>query len=165
MDVGTLPTLPFGQFGPRFVLFAALFASSPVTVVLLVKRAPGGNDASRPCLLDGEYTEVTRTSAGLRIVSYRVGYTFVAAGDRYSGTDTIYQRPTGREATLRHMAANPRDNALRPNRLNRSAPIAAPVAFLIALIAYWRLRTHYLIATANRRAAPRQALGIWEAST
>src|SRR5262249_19204690 len=131
VGITTLLGVPFGQFGPRFVLFAALFTSALVAAVLLVKRVPGKFDASGPCLLDSWYTEVTEAGGASRLFSSRVSYKFVAAGERYLGTDTISQRPTAREATVYYMAANPRDNGLRPPRFKHDVLIAAGVAFLI----------------------------------
>jgi hypothetical protein len=64
-----------------------------------------------------------------------------------------------RDATVYYMAANPRHNALRPNCLKRNALIAAGAALLVALIAHWRLLTHYLIATAAPSRGDEAAVG------
>ena len=130
------------------MLFAALIASSLVAAVLLVKRFEGKYEASGHVCSIREYMEATRTGGGSRTVSYEWATALLPGGERYSGTDTIHQQPTTREATVYYMAANPRDNALDSKRLNRTALIAAGVALLIGIVAYWPLRRHYFMASA-----------------
>lgn len=147
-----------GPFSPSFILFGALLTCASVAGVLLVKNAGSRYDASGTCLLDGQYTEVTRTRGSSRNVSYRIGYSFVAGGVRYAGTDNVYQRPASRYATVFYMAGNPQDNALSPNRLSGQTLVFAGIAFLIAIIAYWRLPTDYFTEGSALRAV-RLAVG------
>jgi hypothetical protein len=126
--------------------FASLLVFSLVAAVFLVRGAEVKYDSSGPCLFDSEYTQETTTSTGgSKSVSYKVSYNFVYGGAQYSGKDTIYQEPTSSEATVYFIAANPGDNALSPTGWNRTRLIAAGIAFLVAILAYWRLPKDHLL--------------------
>jgi hypothetical protein len=103
---------PSKRLNPQFILFAVALTLSLQGTVLLVKRARFEYDTSGQCLLDNHYTETTSKSGTSSTLSYRVGYKFVVNGNSYSGTDTIYQRPTNAVATVYFTAADPRDNRL-----------------------------------------------------
>jgi hypothetical protein len=134
-----------GRLNSRFVIFAAVVTLSSVSAVLLVKRVRFEYDSSTQCVIDNSYTEITSTNSKSSSLSYRVNYKFVVGDEAYSGSDTIYQRPTNLLATVYFRAGSPQDNRLFPSRWNNQALIAAGIAIVIAMIAYWRLPRNYFI--------------------
>jgi hypothetical protein len=135
--VSLSPPALLGRLSPKFALYATLLATALLAAVLLAKSAGGTYDASGRGVLASQYTKVTRGSS----VSYRVTYAFIARGRQYSGTDTIYHLPSARETTVYYMEGDPRDNGLSRNRLNDDRLMWAGLAFLLAIVGYWRLPT------------------------
>lgn len=130
---------------PKFVLFAVVLALSLVGVALSLKRARVEYDSSAKCILNNQYTEITKTGGSSPTHSYRVSYRFATGGQTYSGTDEIVHEPTDAVTIVYFTAAQPQENALYPTHWNNTAMIAAGIALVMALIAYWRLPKDYLI--------------------
>ena len=130
---------------PKFVLFAVVLTLSLVGLALSIKRARVEYDSSAKCLLNNEYTEVTKTGGSSTTHSYRVSYSFATGGQTYSGTDEIVHEPTDAVATVYFTAARPQENGLYPTHWNNIALIVAGIVLVIALIAYWQLPKDYVI--------------------
>ncbi len=141
---------------PKFVLFAAVLTLSLVGVALSIKRARVEYDSSAKCLLNNEYTEITKTEGSSKTHSYRVSYRFATGGQTYSGTGEIALEPTDATATVYFTAARPQENGLYPTHWNNTALVAAGIALVMALIAYWQLPRDYLILVP---ATSRQGVG------
>jgi hypothetical protein len=130
---------------PKFVLFAVVLTLSLVGVALSIKRARVEYDSSASCLVNNEYTEVTKTEGSSTTHSYRVSYRFAIGGQTYSGTDEIVHEPKDATATVYFTAARPQENGLYPTHWNNTALIVAGIALVMALIAYWQLPKDYVI--------------------
>jgi hypothetical protein len=130
---------------PKFVLFAVVLTLSLVGVALSVKKARVEYDSSAKCLLNNEYTEITKKEGSSTTHSYRVSYRFAIGGQTYSGTDEVVHEPTDALTTVYFTAARPQENGLYPTHWNNTALIVAGIALVMALIAYWQLPKDYVI--------------------
>jgi hypothetical protein len=132
------------RLSPKFVLFAVVLTLSLVGAALSIKRARVEYDSSGKCLLNNEYTEITKTEGSSTTHSYRVSYRFATGGQTYSGTDETVHQPTDAISTVYFTAARPQENGLYPTHWNNTALIVAGIALVMALIAYWQLPKDYV---------------------
>jgi hypothetical protein len=144
------------RWSPKFIPFTVLLTLSLVGIALFIKRSHIEYDSSGKCLIDNEYTEITKTEGSSTTHSYRVNYRFETGGQKYSGTDEIPQEPTEAVTTVYFTAAQPQENSLHPMYWSNTAMILAGIALVVALIAYWKVPIDYFILVAG---ASRKGIG------
>ncbi len=127
----------------KFFKLVALFIVSLLAGVWLFQSSDRQFDSTEQCRLDDQYTVETTTNDGIKTVSYKVTYAFLANGIKYVGKDTLSTEPTSPDVTVYFMAADPGNNSLRSTTTSTSNVVAGAVCFLIAIIAYWRLPKDY----------------------